>query len=71
MRSSGTDITLDDVPTILDEHYNSVKALDAFNQEPFQLQIGEKETVLDWGCICQDTSRFLWHHSQNTFLWTT
>ena len=30
MRSSGMDITLDDVLTILDEHYNNVKALDAF-----------------------------------------
>ena len=37
VRSLGTDITLDDVLTILDEHYNNVKALDAFNQELFQL----------------------------------
>ena len=37
VRSSGTDITLDDVLTILDEHYNSVKALDILNQELFQL----------------------------------
>ena len=49
MRSSGTDITLDDVLTILDEHYNNVKALDALNQELFQLCMGEKETVSDWG----------------------
>ena len=48
VRSSGTDITLDDVLTILDEHYNNVKALDALNQEFFQLHMGEKETVLDW-----------------------
>ena len=47
--SSGTDITLDDVLTILDEHYNSVKALDALSQELFQLQMVDKETVLDWG----------------------
>ena len=40
---------MDDVLTILDEHYNNVKALDALNQELFQLRIGEKETVLDWG----------------------
>ena len=39
------DIMLDDVLTILDEHYNSVKALDALNQELFQLQMGKKETV--------------------------
>ena len=49
MRSSGTDITLDDVFTILDEHYNNIKALDALNQEILQLQMGEKESVLDWG----------------------
>ena len=49
MRSSGIDITMDDVLTILDEQYNNVKALDALNQELFQLQMGEKETALDWG----------------------
>ena len=47
--SCGTDITLDDVLTILDEHYNNVKALDTLNQELFQLQMVDKETVLDWG----------------------
>ena len=49
--SSGMDITLDDVLTILDEHYNNVKALDALNQELFQLQMTDKETVSDWG-VC-------------------
>ena len=44
-----TDIMLDDVLTILDEYYNSVKALDALNQELFQPRMGKKETVLDWG----------------------
>ena len=34
--------------TILDEHYNNVKALDALNQELFQLWMADKETVLDW-----------------------
>ena len=43
------DIILDDVLTILDEHYNSMKALDALNQELFQLWMVDKETVLDWG----------------------
>ena len=43
------DITLDDVLTILDEHYNDVKVLDALNQELFQLQMADKETVSDWG----------------------
>ena len=37
VRSSGTDITLDDILPVLDEHYNNVKALDAWNQELFQL----------------------------------
>ena len=43
------DITLDNVLTILDEHYNNVKVLDALNQELFQLQMADKETVSDWG----------------------
>ena len=49
--SSSTEITLDDVLMILDEHYNNVKELDALNQELFQLQMADKETVSDWG-IC-------------------
>ena len=51
MQSSGTDITLDDVLMILDEHYNNVKALDVLNQELFQMQMADKETVSDWG-VC-------------------
>ena len=51
VQSSSTDITLDDVLPILDEHYNNVKALDALNQELFQLRMTDKETVLDWG-VC-------------------
>ena len=34
---------------ILDEHYNNMKALDALNQELFQLWMVDKETILDWG----------------------
>ena len=49
--SSGMDITLDDMLTILDEHYNNVKALDALNQELFQQQIVDEETVSDLG-VC-------------------
>ena len=45
------DVTLDDVLTILGEHYNNVKALDALNQELFQLRMADKETVLHWG-VC-------------------
>ena len=51
VQSSGMDITLDDVLTILDEHYNNVKALDVLNQELCQLQMADKETVSDWG-VC-------------------
>ena len=47
VQSSGTDTALDDVLTILDEHYNNVKALDVLNQELFQLQMADKETLLD------------------------
>ena len=49
VQSSGTDITLDDVLMILEEHYNNVKALGALNQELFQLWMADKETVSDWG----------------------
>ena len=49
--SSGTDTTLDDVLMILDEHYNNVKVLDVLNQELFQMQMADKETVSDWG-VC-------------------
>ena len=49
--SSGTDITLDDALTILDEHYNNMKALDASNQELFQMRMADKKTVSDWG-VC-------------------
>ena len=35
--------------TILDEHYSNLKMLDALNQELFQLQMANKETVSDWG----------------------
>ena len=58
VRSSGTDITLDGVLTKLDEYYSNVKAPDAFNQELFQLQMGE-EIMSEWGCICWGTSKFL------------
>ena len=45
------DITLDNMLTILDEHYNNIKALDALNQELFQLQMADKVTISDWG-VC-------------------
>ena len=49
--SSGTDITLDGVLMILDKHYNNMKAIDALNQELFQIWMADKETVLDLG-VC-------------------
>ena len=49
VQSSSTDITLDDVLMILDEHYNNVKVLDTLNQELFQMSMADKETVSDWG----------------------
>ena len=45
------DITLDDMLNILDEHYSNLKALDVLNPEPFQMHMGEKETLSDWG-VC-------------------
>ena len=48
VQNSGMDVTLDDALTILDKYYNIVKALDTLNQELFQLQMVDKETVLDW-----------------------
>ena len=49
VRSSGTNITLEGMITVLDEHYNNVKALDALNQDLFQSQMADKEMVSDWG----------------------
>ena len=49
VQSSGMDITLGDVLTILSEHYNNVKVLDILNQELFQLRMADKETASDWG----------------------
>ena len=42
------DITL---LTILDEHYNNVKAIDVLNQELFKLWMADKKTMSDWN-IC-------------------
>ena len=50
------DITLDNVLTILDKHYNNMKALDALNQELFQLWMTDKETILGLGCLSLKTS---------------
>ena len=71
VRGLGTNITLDDVLTILDEHYNNVKALDVLNQELFQLWMGEKETVLDWGVCLSRHLQVLVASFPNAFLQTT
>ena len=49
--SFSIEIMLDDMLVILDENYNNVKTLDTPNQELFQLQMVDKETVSDWG-VC-------------------
>ena len=76
VRSSSTVITLDDVLTILDKHYNSVKAVDALNQELFQLQMADKETISPgfgsffpwslspWSCGRVEKRPLLWQTSQ-------
>ena len=60
-------INLDDVLTILDEHYNNVKALDVLNQELFQLQMADKETVSDWGVCLSRHLQVLAALSQTAF----
>ena len=56
--SSGTDITLDDVLTILDKHYNNMKALDALNQElsNYEWQIRKLSQI--GASAYQDISKF-------------
>ena len=50
VQSSSTDITLDNVLTILDEHYNNMKVLDTLNQELFQLWMADKGNCIRLGC---------------------
>ena len=49
VQSSGMDITLGDVLTIWDKHYNNVKVLDVLNQELFQLWMADKENSVGLG----------------------
>ena len=58
VQSSSTDITLDDVLTILDEQYNNVKVLDALNQELFQYGWWTKRLYQTGMSIFWDISRF-------------
>ena len=60
------DITLTNVLTIIEEHYNNVKTLDALNQELFQQQqqMADKEAVSD----CSMTSFFHLHKLKGTHL---
>ena len=46
VQSFGTDITLDDVLTIPDEHYNNVKVLDALNQWHFLFLVWESSNMI-------------------------
>ena len=48
VQNLGMDVAIDDVLMILDEHYNNVKVMDTLNQELFQLQMADTETVSDW-----------------------
>ena len=57
VRSSGTDVPLDDILTLMDENYNNIKVLDTLNQELFQLWMGKNETVFHWGYAFPDTSK--------------
>ena len=54
------DITLDDMLTILDKHYNDVKALDALNQELFSIVDGRQGICIGLGCPPFKTSPGLW-----------
>ena len=56
--SSSIDITLDDVLTILDEHYNNVKVLDALNQELFQLWMADRKLYWTGASVFQGISGF-------------
>ena len=47
--SSGTEVTLNGVLVVLDEHYNNVKVPDPMNQELFQLQIGKERNGIRVG----------------------
>ena len=71
VRNLGTDVTLGGVLTILDEHYNNIKALVALNQELFQQWTSEKETLSEWGCPFWGTSKSSWPPSYNAFCQTT
>ena len=69
LRSSGTDITLDDVLTILDDDYNNVKALDFWIKNCLSCKWGERRLCQTGVYVCQDTSKSWWHHSQSASLW--
>ena len=60
VQSSGTDITLDDVLMILDEHYNNVNVLNVLNQELFQLQMADKKLY----CTVVSTSQGIYKYYQ-------
>ena len=64
------DITLGDVLTILDKHYNNVKALDALNQELFQLHEWLIRRLCWTGVSASpDTYKYWQHPSQISFPW--
>ena len=68
VRSLGMDITLDDILTILDKHYNNVKAFDSLNQELFQLHMGEKRDSVQLGSVSIKTPTDSWNAFSQTAL---
>ena len=64
--SLGMDITLDDVLTILDKHYNNVKALDALNQDFSNCKWQTKRLYCIGVFAYRDASKFWLLHFQNT-----
>ena len=74
VRSLGTDIMLDDILTTLDEQYNNVRALDALNQELFQLRMDKKESVRLGACLSRHlqspNSLISWQISARPSGWT-
>ena len=67
VQSSSTAITLDDVLMILDEHYNNVKALDALNQELFQLKMADKKLYWTGTSAFQGICKYLQLSFQDHF----
>ena len=60
VRSLGTDIILDGIFAILDEHYNNTRISS-------NCKWARRRWCQSRGCICWGTSKFSWLHSPNAF----